>query len=70
MHEQKESHAQCARQGLGWWPRCIKVQDTVTDEKQAGGQRLVTYTFIALFARANREEDYRTAWAFFEGPAK
>ncbi len=25
-----------------------------------------TRTFTAPFARANREEDYRTAWAFFE----
>jgi hypothetical protein len=22
--------------------------------------------YVAPFARANREEDYRTAWAFFE----
>ena len=70
LQEQKESLAQFARQALGCWPRGIKVQDTVTDAKQAGGQCLVTHTFIALFASANREEDYRTAWAFFEGQAK
>ena len=30
------------------------------------GPRQVTRTYTAPFARANREEDYRTAWAFFE----
>ncbi len=38
---------------------------TVTDDTQPGGPRQVTRTFTAPFARANREEDYRTAWAFF-----
>lgn len=30
------------------------------------GPRTVTRTFKAPFARASREADYRTAWAFFE----
>jgi hypothetical protein len=43
---------------------------TVTDDTQPGGPRQVTRTFTAPFARANREEDYRTAWAFFAGSAQ
>ena len=30
-----------------------------------GGPRHVTRSFKAPFARASREDDYRTAWAFF-----
>jgi hypothetical protein len=49
----------------------FKVEDgttitmTVTDDTLSGGPRQVTRTYTAPFARANREEDYRTAWAFF-----
>lgn len=42
----------------GWLLTC--------DGTQPGGPRQVTRTFTAPFVRANREEDYRTAWAFFE----
>jgi hypothetical protein len=51
----------------------FKVEDgatiamTVTDDTLPGGPRQVTRTYTAPFARANREEDYRTAWAFFAG---
>ena len=38
----------------------------VTDDTWPGGPRLVTRTFKAPFARASRDDDYRTAWAFFE----
>ena len=38
---------------------------TVTDDTLPGGPRQVTRTYTAPFARANREEDYRIAWAFF-----
>jgi hypothetical protein len=31
-----------------------------------GGPTLRTRTWVAPFALANREDDYRTAWAFFE----
>ena len=54
----------------------FKVEDgttiamTVTDDTLPGGPRQVTRTFTAPFARANREEDYRTAWAFFAGSAQ
>jgi len=39
----------------------------VTDDTLPGGPRQITRTFKAPFARANREDDYRTAWAFFAG---
>jgi hypothetical protein len=54
----------------------FKVEDgttiamTVTDDTLPGGLRQVTRTYTAPFARANREEDYRTAWTFFAGQAK
>jgi hypothetical protein len=38
---------------------------TITDDTLPGGPRQVTRTFKAPFARANREDDYRVAWAFF-----
>ena len=37
----------------------------VTDGTLPGGPRTVERTYTAPFARANREEDYRIAWAFF-----
>ncbi|NMG69169.1 class I SAM-dependent DNA methyltransferase [Parazoarcus communis] len=42
------------------------ITQWVTDDTLPGGPRTVERTFIAPFARANREEDYRIAWAFFE----
>jgi hypothetical protein len=51
-------------------PDGTKVEMTVTDDTLPGGPRQVTRTFIAPFARANREDDYRTAWAFFEHSKK
>jgi hypothetical protein len=47
-------------------PDGTTIAMTVTDDTLPGGPRQVTRTFTAPFARANREEDYRTAWAFFE----
>jgi hypothetical protein len=41
----------------------------ITDDTLPGGPRQVTRTFKAPFARASREDDYRTAWAFFEDAA-
>jgi hypothetical protein len=38
----------------------------VTDDTLPGGPRTVERTYTAPFARANREDDYRIAWAFFE----
>jgi hypothetical protein len=42
------------------------VKTTVIDDTQPGGPRACTRTYIAPFALASREEDYRIAWAFFE----
>ncbi|MFM7012144.1 MAG: class I SAM-dependent DNA methyltransferase, partial [Betaproteobacteria bacterium] len=47
-------------------PDGTTVEMTVTDDTLPGGPRQVTRTFTAPFARANREDDYRTAWVFFE----
>jgi hypothetical protein len=41
----------------------------VIDDTQPGGPRLVERRFVAPFARANREADYRVAWAFFSEAA-
>lgn len=38
---------------------------TVTDDTLPGGPRKVERRYTAPFALANREEDYRIAWAFF-----
>ena len=46
-------------------PDGTKVEMTVTDDTLPGGPRQVTRKFVAPFARADREADYRTAWAFF-----
>lgn len=42
------------------------VTQWVTDDTLPGGPRTVERTYVAPFARANREDDYRIAWAFFE----
>ena len=61
---------------LGWedlykdgrWlvPDGTVVTQWVTDDTLPGGPRTVERRYVAPFARANREEDYRIAWAFFE----
>lgn len=45
------------------------ITQWVTDDTLPGGPRTVERTYTAPFARANREEDYRVAWAFFETEA-
>jgi hypothetical protein len=42
------------------------ITQWVTDDTLPGGPRIVERRYVAPFARANREDDYRTAWAFFE----
>jgi hypothetical protein len=37
----------------------------VMDDTLPGGPREITKTYVAPFARANRENDYRVAWDFF-----
>jgi len=51
-------------------PDGTTVDMTITDDTLPGGPRQVTRTFKAPFAKANREEDYRVAWAFFETNTK
>ncbi len=46
------------------------VTMTFTDDTQPGGPRQVTRTFKAPFARANREDDYRVAWEFFQNQSQ
>ena len=41
------------------------ITQWVTDDTLPGGPRTVERTYTEPFARANREEDYRIAWAFF-----
>lgn len=42
------------------------ITQWVMDDTLPGGPREVERTYTAPFARANREDDYRIAWAFFE----
>jgi hypothetical protein len=53
-------------QQSGTLPAGSTVTTTVLDDTQPGGQRTRTITYTAPFAIANREEDYRIVWAFFE----
>ena len=51
----------------GQWlvPDGTVVTQWVTDDTLPGGPRTVERRYVAPFARANREEDYRIAWAYF-----
>ena len=51
----------------GQWqvPDGAVVTQWVSDDTLPGGPRVVERRYVAPFARANREEDYRIAWAFF-----
>ena len=56
------------RQGPGGQPKVpdgTVITQWVTDDTLPGGPRVVERRYEAPFARANREEDYRIAWAFF-----
>jgi len=48
-------------------PDGTNLEMTVNDDTLPGGSRQITRQFTAPFARANREDDYRTAWTFFAG---
>lgn len=63
----KELQAMCAR---GELPDGSRLERQVMDDTLPGGPTARTRTWVAPFALANREEDYRTAWAFFERSAK
>ena len=45
----------------------VATTTTVLDDTLPGGVRQVERRYTSPFALANREEDYRIAWAFFEG---
>ncbi len=53
-------------QGL---PDGAVVQQWVQDDTLPTGPYLKERRWVALFARASREDDYCTAWAFFETQA-
>lgn len=50
-------------------PDGTTITQWVMDDTLPGGPREVERTYTAPFARANREDDYRVAWAFFEESA-
>jgi hypothetical protein len=58
---------------LGWSdvgadaPAGTRVTEWVNDDTLPGGVRTVARTYVAPFARASREEDYRVAWGAFGG---
>ena len=66
------------KQGLWGWedvktmwdrgelPDGTRIERQVMDDTLPGGPTLRTRTWVAPFALANREADYRTAWTFFE----
>jgi hypothetical protein len=54
------------KDGMFLVPDGTVVTQWVTDDTLPGGPRTVERTYTAPFARANREDDYRTAWAFFQ----
>jgi hypothetical protein len=47
-------------------PNGTVVTQWVTDDTLPGGPRTAERTYTAPFVRTNREDDYRTAWAFFQ----
>jgi hypothetical protein len=57
-------------QESGQLPEGSVATTTVLDDTLPGGPRQVERRYEAPFALANREEDYRLAWAFFEGRAR
>jgi hypothetical protein len=58
------------KDGQFLFPDGTTVTMTITDDTLPGGPRQVTRTFKAPFARANREEDYRVAWEFFQNQSQ
>jgi hypothetical protein len=54
-------------QEAGQLPAGSIATTTVTDDTLPGGVRQVVRCYEAPFALANREEDYKIAWTFFEG---
>ena len=53
--------------GIKGAPAGQKFYRTITDDTQPGGPVERTIEYVAPFDRCDREEDYETAWRFFEG---
>lgn len=62
MKELFDTHTTTCRPG---WQRTGSEMSTNYFEAP-GGNRTVERRFVAPFAEANREEDCRAAWAFFD----
>ncbi len=58
-----------AEGGRAKCPAGTVITMQVQDDTQPGGPRTMHRKFVAPFARANREADYRVAWEFFETQA-
>ena len=66
---QKDSQEQ--QKTVGWedirnLPAGSEVIQTKQDDTLPGGPTEKTITYLAPFDRCDREQDYKTAWAFFE----
>ena len=68
-HEAGDSEETQKRGGTPKVPDGTTITQWLMDDTLPGGPREVQRTYTAPFARASREDDYRTAWAFFEGGA-
>jgi len=64
--EAGDSEDTLKRGGTPKVPDGTTITQWVMDDTLPGGPREVERTYVAPFARANREDDYRQAWAFFE----
>lgn len=64
--ESGDSEEVIQRGGSPKVPDGTVITQWVMDDTLPGGPREVERTYTAPFARANREEDYRVAWAYFE----
>lgn len=64
--EAGDSEDTLQRGGTPKYPDGTTITQWVMDDTLPGGPREVERTYVAPFARANREDDYRKAWAFFE----
>jgi len=56
----------CQLQEAGSLPDGTVISSTLMDDTQPGGPVRRERKYVAPFALANREEDYRIAWEFFE----
>ena len=52
--------------GIKGAPAGKKFYRTITDDTQPGGPVQRTIEYVAPFDRCDREQDYETAWKFFE----